>query len=442
MNLGKLIFRIALPSRSKALDKALVNDRLTRDELKKLQRQKFELLLQFARENCSYYSDYPTFSSGNSMSSLPLLSKDIIRANVDGIKAKSYTESELKKNSTSGSSGDALHFYSDNKLDDLRQAIAMRGNEWAGQSFGQPLLMLWGSVADVNKTKQFKTRVAHSPLLFNQKILSSFNMKQEDIVEQINTINSFKPAVIVGYPSSLEAFAEFVLDGKRKIHKPNGIITSGETLFEPQRKRIEEAFGCKVMNRYGSREMGNIASECPHQNGLHIHEDHVIVEILNEKEEPCKAGELGEIVVTDLDNFGFPMIRYRIGDLGSFAEAPCSCGKPYRLLNRVEGRVFDLVVGTNGNRIPGNYFTLYFRKLPGIKRFQVQQKPDLSLKILLETNHEYSEETEQKLIAGLKEQLGSDINLELKQVTEIAPTASGKHRWVISEASPFVQHGS
>ena len=442
MTLGKFIFSIAFPARSKALDKALENDRLTRDQLKKLQQQKFELLLQFARENCSFYANYPSFSSGDSVSSLPLLSKDIIRANVDSIKARSYSDSELQKNSTSGSSGDALHFYSDKKLDDLRQAIAIRGNEWAGQSFGQPLLMLWGSVADVNKTKEVRTRIAHSPLLFNQKILSSFNMKEDDILEHINTINSFKPAVIVGYPSSLEAFAEFVLDGKRKIHKPNGIITSGETLFEPQRKRIEEAFGCKVMNRYGSREMGNIASECPHQNGLHIHEDHVIVEILNENQEPCKAGELGEIVVTDLDNFGFPMIRYRIGDLGSFAESPCSCGRPYRLLNKVEGRVFDLVVGTNGNRIPGNYFTLYFRKLPGIKRFQVQQKSDLSLKILLETTEDYSNLTEQKLISGLKEQLGSDINLELKQVAQIAPTGSGKHRWVISEASPFVQHGS
>jgi phenylacetate-CoA ligase len=318
----------------------------------------------------------------------------------------------------------------------------MRGNYWAGYTFGEPLLLLWGSFTDVNKTKQMKTRLAHSPLLFNQKTLSSFEMTEANMHGNVGEINSFKPTLIVGYPSSLVAFSEFLIKEQIKIHIPNGIITSGETLFEPQRERIEQAFGCKVLNRYGSREMGNIASECSHQNGLHIHEDHVIVEILDENQQPCKAGELGEIVVTDLDNFGFPMIRYRIGDLGSFAEAPRSWEKPYRLLNKVEGRVFDLVVGINGNRVPGNYFTLYFRKLPGIKRFQVHQKLDLSLKILLETNDEYSEETEQKLIAGLKEQLGSDINLELKQVTEIAPTTSGKHRWVISEASPFVKHGN
>lgn len=442
MNIGKLIFQLVLPVRSKAYRQAMQIDLLTSIELRKLQQEKFVQLLKQARENCTFYSSYPLITSLSEIEALPLLSKEIIRANVEGMKADNYEAQQLKKNSTSGSSGDALHFYSDNKLDHLRQAIAMRGNEWAGQSFGQPLLLLWGSVADVNKTKQLKTKLAHSPLLFNQKILSSFEMKDEDMKIHVKTINEFKPAVIVGYPSSLEAFSNFIIANGITIHAPSGIITSGETLFKTQRKRIEQAFGCKVMNRYGSREMGNIASECPHQNGLHVHEDHVIVEVLDENHQPCKPGQLGELVITDLDNFGFPLIRYRIGDLGSFSDEPCSCGRPYRLLNRVEGRVFDLVVGTNGNLIPGNYFTLYFRKFPGISKFQVLQQKDLTIKVLLVTTNDYSSSNEEKLILGMKEKLGSDIKLELKQVDDIAPTASGKHRWVISEASPFVQHAS
>lgn len=440
MTIGKLTLRIAFANRYEALKKALLVDDLSRPELQQLQSDKLRTLLNHARSYSAFFKDYPAIESVEDMRSLPLMSKDIIRSNVDAIKANNYAKIELKKNSTSGSSGDALHFFSDQKLDYLRQVIAWRGNAWAGQGFGEPLLLLWGSVADVNKAKQFKTRIAHSPLLFNQKILSSFLMTEKDIKEHISTINKFKPAVIVGYPSSLEAFSDFIIKNNSKIHSPNGIITSGETLFESQRERIEKAFGCKVMNRYGSREMGNIASECPHQKGLHVHEDHVIVEVLDEKQQPCKPGEIGELVVTDLDNLGFPLIRYRIGDLGSFAEEPCSCGRPYRLLKKVEGRVFDLVVGTNGNRIPGNYFTLYFRKLPGINKFQVQQTKDLKVKVLLVTTEEYNQEIQQKLIAGLKEKLGHDTFIELEQVEEIAPTASGKHRWVISEASPFLQH--
>lgn len=438
MTLGKFTLKVAFADRYKALQEALSVDELERKDLQSLQLQKLTHLLEHAKKHSPFFKKYPSIRSLDELADLPLMSKQVIRDNVDSIKATNYQETELKKNSTSGSSGDALHFFSDQKLDYLRQVIAWRGNEWAGQPFGEPLLLLWGSVADVNKTKQLKTRIAHSPLLFNQKILSSFKMTEKDIVSHLGTINKFKPAVIVGYPSSLEAFSDFIIQNKSKVHTPNGIITSGETLFEPQRERIEKAFGCKVMNRYGSREMGNIASECSHQNGLHVHEDHVVVEVLDENQQPCKPGELGELVVTDLDNLGFPMIRYRIGDLGSWAEQPCSCGRPYRLLQKVEGRVFDLIVGTNGNRIPGNYFTLYFRKLPGIEKFQVQQSNDLKVKVLLITTSEYTPETEKKLLAGLKEKLGAETSISLEQVDDIAPTASGKHRWVISEASPFI----
>jgi phenylacetate-CoA ligase len=299
--------------------------------------------------------------------------------------------------------------------------------------------MLWGSVADVNKAKQLKVKLAHSSLLFNQMILSSFEMKDGDMLDHSRKINRFKPTLLVGYPSSLEVFSAFIIRENVNLHRPKGIITSGETLFEPQREMIEKAFGCKVMNRYGSREMGNIASECQHQEGLHIHEDHVVVEVLNENQQPCSPGELGELVVTDLHNWGFPMIRYRIGDLGVLSGEPCSCGRPFRLLERIEGRTFDLVVGCNGNHVPGNYFTLYFRKFAGIDQFQVRQNKQLEVEVLLVINSSFASTTEAKLMAGMKEKLGADTSISLTFVDQIAQTSSGKHRWVISEASPFVQ---
>lgn len=441
MGIAELNLRLAFPKHWKAQTEALKMDKLSADEVKDLQSQKLVALLDHARKLSPYFKDFPTINGVDEITQLPLMTKDIIRENVESIKATNYESGELKKNSTSGSSGDALHFFSDQKLDHLRQAIAMRGNYWAGYTFGEPLLLLWGSVADVNKTKQLKTKLAHSPLLFNQKVLSSFEMTEADMRSHVSDINAFKPSLIVGYPSSMDAFSEFLIKEQIKLHTPNGIITSGETLFEPQRIRIEQAFGCKVMNRYGTREVGNIASECMHQTGLHIHQDHVIVEVLNEHQQPCKPGELGELVITDLNNLGFPIIRYRIGDLGVLADKPCSCGRPFQLLERVEGRVFDLIVGTNGNRVPGNYFTLYLRKIPGVDQFQVIQQKDLSMKVLLIVNNRFMDEGKSKIISGLKEKLGADIQLEIELVDHIKPTASGKHRWVISEASPFVQNG-
>ncbi len=439
MGISELNLRLAFPMYWKAQSDALKMDRLSAKDIKDLQSRKLVDLLNHARKHSPYFRNFPAINGMDEITQLPLMTKDIIRANVDAIKANNYVEGELKKNSTSGSSGDALHFFSDQKLDHLRQAIAMRGNYWAGYTFVEPLLLLWGSVADVNKAKQLKTRLAHSPLLFNQKTLSSFEMTEADMRCHVKEINAFKPTLLVGYPSSLDAFSDFLIKEKIKIHTPNGIITSGETLFEPQRIQIEQAFGCKVMNRYGTREVGNIASECMHQNGLHVHQDHVIVEVLNEHQQPCKPGELGELVITDLNNLGFPIIRYRIGDLGVLSEKPCSCGRPFQLLERVEGRVFDLIVGTNGNRVPGNYFTLYLRKIPGVDQFQVIQKMDLSMRVLLIVNDQFTEEGKAKIISGLREKLGSELQLSIEEVDRIAPSSSGKHRWVVSEASPFVQ---
>lgn len=439
MRIGQLSLSLLFPKRSKALATALQMDRLSPLELKQLQEEKLLRLLEHARKYSPYFNDYCKIEGVEDIGRLPLMTKDIIRENGEGIRAVNYGDNELKKNSTSGSSGDALHFFSDNKLDHIRQAIIMRGSYWAGYQFGDPSLLIWGSVADVNKAKNLKTKLAHSVLLFNQKILSSFAMKESDIERHIETLNSFRPTLVTGYPSSLDAISVSLSKKSILKHSPKGVITSGETLFEHQRERIESAFGCKVTNRYGTREVGSIASECTHQNGLHVHQDHVVVEILNEKLEPCKPGELGELVVTDLNNFGFPLIRYRIGDLAVKSNKLCSCGRPYELLERVEGRVFDLIVGGNGNRVPGNYFTLYFRKIPGIDQFQVNQKKDLSIKVLLKTNSAFTHAAEAKVKEGMLDKLGLDTKVEIEIVERIEPTASGKHRWVISEASPFVQ---
>ncbi len=438
MKLAELNLRLAFPKYWKAQTDAWKMDQLSETEIKAEQDRKLIKLVEHAKKHSPYFKGFPTIKGVDDIAQLPLMTKDIIRENVETIKAENYADADLKKNSTSGSSGDALHFFSDQKLDHLRQAIIMRGNFWAGYRFGEPLLLIWGSVADVNKTKNLKTKLAHSPLLFNQKMLSSFDMKESDIDNHIAVINSFKPTLLTGYPSTLDAMSAYLAKRKVSMHMANGIITSGETLFQDQRERIEQGFGCKVMNRYGTREVGSIAAECTHQEGLHVHQDHVVVEILNENQEPCKPGELGEVVVTDLNNLGFPLIRYRIGDLAVKSDRPCSCGRPYELLERVEGRVFDLIVGTNGNRVPGNYFTLYLRKIPGVDQFQVIQKKDLSMRVLLIVNDQFTEDGKAKIISGLTEKLGSNLQLEIDQVNDIPPTSSGKHRWVISEASPFL----
>ena len=98
---------------------------------------------------------------------------------------------------------------------------------------------------------------------------------------------------------------------------------------------------------------------------MHINAEHVYVECLKENGEPAAAGESGELIITDLDNYGMPFIRYRIGDVGMLSDRKCNCGRGLPIMETVGGRTFDIIVGTNGRHLGGNFWTLILRKAFG-----------------------------------------------------------------------------
>jgi len=375
--INKNILRFIDTNYYRAINQVTQNLEFTREELLDYQSDKFLRLINHCKNYVPYYKCLKSIDNINSiddLKKLPFLTKELIKKNFNDLKAANIIAKRFKPNSTSGSTGEAMKFFSDIKTDVVRHACTIRGDSWTGWKFGEPSVIIWGATKDTSKANTLKGRLANSKFLFNKIVLSSFNMTNRDMTKYISKINKFKPTLIIGYPSSLELFANYISRNNFEIISPKGIITGGESLYEPQRETIQNTFRCKVLNRYGCRDVGHIANECQEQNGLHISSDHVIVEVVNEKGEHCKSGELGEIVVTDLDNYVFPFIRYKIGDLGVLSNRVCGCGKKLPILERVEGRTFDLVIGPNGNRAPGNFFTLLRYKVKGVDQFQVRQK--------------------------------------------------------------------
>jgi len=197
---------------------------------------------------------------------------------------------------------------------------------------------------------------------------------------------------------------------------------------------IEEVFQCKVFNHYGSREVGPIASECSAHDGLHIMMEHVLVEVINEKGEPCKPGEEGEIVVTSLSNYAMPLIRYKIGDIGIMQEySPCSCGCNYPKLQKVIGRTTDLFLNTKGEKIDGEYFTHLFYFRDWIEKFQFIQEDidDITVKIVKKANPPQKElkEIEEKI----KLVMGDRCKINYEFVDDIPKTKTGKFLYTISK---------
>ena len=119
-----------------------------------------------------------------------------------------------------------------------------------------------------------------------------------------------------------------------------------------------------------------------HQDGLHISTDRVYLELVDEEGDVItKPDIIGEVVITDLDNFGMPFLRYRIGDMASFKAGSCPCGRPFPMLQRVEGRTLDIIRAENGVRLGGTFWTLLFRSRPGVQKFQVIQDDLTGIKV-------------------------------------------------------------
>jgi len=210
------------------------------------------------------------------------------------------------------------------------------------------------------------------------------------------------------------------------------IVTSSETLYDHDREFIETVFGCPVFNRYGSREFGNLAHECDHHQGLHIYTEHAYVECLRNNK-PAGPGEKGELVITSLDNYGLPFIRYRIGDYGEMSDTPCSCGRGFPLLKSVDGRVFDVIAAPNGRFIPGTYWTIVFRTVSGIRQFQLVQEALTALTIKLVVDQSFQKSDLSKLCAQIEERCGPDMHLNFEFVDDIPLTKAGKRKFIVSD---------
>jgi phenylacetate-CoA ligase len=305
---------------------------------------------------------------------------------------------------------------------------------------GEKRAYIWGAPMDISKRASIKGEIAN--WMTNIFFLSAYKLSEESMHEYAIKLRRFKPKLLIGYSSVLALFAEFLQANNITDVSPEAIISSAEVLYPYQRKLIESVFNCKVFNRYGSREVAHIACECDRHNGMHINAERVYIEFLKD-DKPVEPGESGEILVTSLDNYGMPFIRYAIGDIGIPSDRICKCGRGLPLMENVEGRSFDIIIGTNGNRLGGTFWTILLRRtVQGIKQFQVIQnsKSRLDIKIVKDGSL-FNSSCIPKLVEKIKEYCGSDMRVEFHVVNSITPTKSGKHRFVISEiASGIAVH--
>ncbi len=217
----------------------------------------------------------------------------------------------------------------------------------------------------------------------NTVSFSAYNMSDLIMRTYADRIKKLHPKVIYGYASALETFARFLSDRNIDLgcSRPDIVISTAEVLHDKPRLLMEQAYGCSVASEYGSSEGGMFAFECP-EGGLHVMEESLYMEVVDERGHNAEGG-VGEVVITQLDNYSVPLIRYRMGDLVQISPKTCSCGRSWRMLDSVKGRKYGIFYGINGNRIHSGIVTELLWEIPGVKRFQAIQDSVGHVRILI-----------------------------------------------------------
>lgn len=414
------------------------NQWLSTDAIREFQWSKLKKLLAYAHEKIPYYRalfskaglEPNDINCAEDYRKIPILTKDDIRNHISELTAPDFDRKFLLPNSTGGSTGENLNFYNDLSQGEYSRANTIRCNRWMGVDIADREAWLWGSPFDIAKSEERWNRILS--YFMNNLKLSSYDLSEKSLKEYSKKLSKFRPRLITCYPTPMATFADYLLKNGVNTIRPQAVITSAETLFDHQRELIESAFGCRVFNRYGCREFGNIAHECAEHSGLHVIADRLYLEFLDNGR-PVNTGETGEIFVTDLDNYGMPFIRYKIGDMGVPSDRKCKCGRGLPLVEKVEGRVFDVVRTPSGQALGGTFWTLLSRAVEGIRQFQVIQTEIEGVTIKIIVDGTFRNESLEYLQKKIAEHCGRDFKVYFQIVDNIPLTKSGKFRFVISE---------
>lgn len=362
--------------------------------------------------------------SPDDLAAFPIVTKDDVRKYAREFVAENF-HGTLHRSATGGSTGASMTFGYDHATYERRIAAAIRANRWAGAELGERELHVWGRPPGERLGLRQCKRLLEE-FLWRQKYISSFHLHQDKLADTLRTMAAYAPRVIVGYTTPLFWLARAALDERFSWPELRGIITSAERLFEHQRAVIEQGFGAPVFNRYGCREVMLIGAECERHFGLHLNVESVFVELYR-GDRPALPGTPGDVLVSDLNNRAMPLLRYRNEDIATAKVEVCPCGRGLPLLASVEGRVLDMIVGTNGRIVAGEAFVHLLKDYP-IDRFQVHQRADRSTTLLLVPGQTFRAEQAQEIDARLRTVLGADALLSVELVHDIPLTPSGKHR--------------
>jgi phenylacetate-CoA ligase len=404
------------------------------DELRAWQFARIQNLIRYAYDEVPYYRDryrrldiHPDdIRTWQDFQALPILTKEKATSNLDAL-VSSEMRGKIQPNETGGSTGRPFRFFVDESYHRWDAALELRGRGWYSAREGDKIALVWGAQRDMH---MWDWRARLKAKIVRERYLNAYSMTESKIKAYAEMLVRWQPAMFRAYPTPLVLLAQYLKEKRITGIRPKFIETTAEKVTGPQRQVLEEFFQCPVADWYSARELGTIAFQCPN-GGIHVAETRYL-EIVSD-DQVIEPGELGEVLVTSLNQFAMPFIRYRIDDLAIYEPSPCSCGRGLPVLRKIVGRRNDMIFTSDGLFVEEGYFALLFHNRPEIVRYQVYQPDRKRLEVRFVCKEKVDAPWCENVLDELQEHFGPNMSISLQIVDEIKLTRAGKHRYVISD---------
>jgi phenylacetate-CoA ligase len=416
------------------------------DKLADLQLQQASNLLQHAVNTVPYYQDKPAYAvkditqlNWETWRSIPLLEKKELQQFNDQFVSTAIPPAHLPLSAGVTSSSTTPVYNIKTRVTGLMwMACSLREHMWHDYVFGTRLAVIKyfddPAARSANGARQDGWGQSTDMLLPRGNTVL-FDIRHT-IQEQMQWMVQQQPDYLVSYPSNLAALAELFIENSIKLKSLRSISTLGEILTPRHRELFREAWGMEVHDIYSSEEMGFMAVQCPTAEHYHVQSEHIILEVLDDNGLPCKPGEIGRVVLTTLNNFAKPLIRYVIGDYAEVGSA-CACGRGLPVINRIIGRVRNMFVRPDGQVFwpvmpnPGSEFSA---QMPAVRQYQyVQKSPEwIEIRIAIE-NPPCSPKLEAALVDAMQKEYGYPFRITFAYMKSIPSRGREKYEEFLNE---------
>lgn len=358
------------------------------------------------------------------LQNLPILTKQEVKDNYEALLSQAIPKSEWINFQTGGTTGNVLRFVTTRRaLDEqwagvwrFRRAHGIQLDTWCGYFGGRPIVPLQQKVPPF-----WRYNYPGKQILF-----SGYHMSPRNLDAYVKELHRRRPPYLQGYPSLLSLLAAHMVEfGRYLDYQPRWIVVNSENLLPQQAKLIEQAFGVRPIQRYAMGEAIASASECL-QGKLHIDEDLAATEFM-----PNPDGFGHRVVGTALTNLAVPLLRYDVGDVVTLSNEGCSCGRPGRILETVDGRKEDYIILEDGSRI--GILDQIFKEIINIHEAQIYQRRVGEMIIRVVRGKNYNDHDEIMILQEAKKRVGSSTEVKIDYVENLQRSRNGKLRFVVSD---------